>query len=957
MTPDPFETLPTTKGPRRTILIVGFAVVLTVAAIIAWRSSGERSPDTVIQEAHAAFSKGDFETARRLANQFLESSPDSTEALLISGQASLHLGRCTEGERSLRLVLAGDQNNGNAHNNLMRLLKMEGRLWELRPHALFLLRGGDPGDEFLIPLAAPDDMVFGRRESEMAEACRLAVPDDSAPLLGITRHLLQKAEFEKAKTILRKIVTDTPENIEAQSMLGTAIQQLDDSIAFLKWHRQLPKAAEEHPEIWYLRGVKARRDMQPRVAIRCFWEAIVRDPNHRRANYQLSQLLASVAKPKAAKEFAKRFERLEEVSRLATRGNDSSGSKLTGKTMYRIALVMEELGRLREAAGWFRKAIELNSYLPDVRQQLERVTGRINSSTPLTLLTSNPAKQIDLSSNPLPDWSTNSGERNPKSNPAINPSRVSFLDKAKLLGLSFRFHNGANAASGLARMYEFSGGGVAVLDYDGDYWPDLYFTQGSSWPLGLGEHQDRLFRNVNGKRFEDVTEQAGLGDERYSQGATIGDFNNDGFPDIYLANIGANRLYRNNGDGTFTDVGDSLKVVGDDWTVSCLLADVNGDSLPDIYCVNYLAGDDVFTRKCGHPGRPVQCPLNYFPSAQDRLYLNLGDGRFQDMTDTSGIAIPEGKGMGIVAGNFHPSSQLSLFIANDDKPNYFFEHNANSREKTISFSNHALRTGLAFGDTGSAQSCMGVAAGDMNNDGLLDLFVTNFTAEHSNLYLQLRNHTFEDSSRQAGLHLATLPTMGWGAQFLDADLDGLLDLLVANGHLDKSTAGNLPYKMRTQFFRNLGNNRFVESPSKQVGPYFEQRYAGRAVARIDWNRDSANDLCVTHVTSPVALLTNETSNRGHYLSLHLRGVHCSRDAIGAIVKIKADEKLWFRHLTAGDGFQASNERKLVFGFGGRTEIDELTIYWPSGLKQVVQSPKLDTELLIIEGMSPRILTK
>jgi hypothetical protein len=620
-------------------------------------------------------------------------------------------------------------------------------------------------------------------------------------------------------------------------------------------------------------------------------------------------------------------------------------------------LVMEKLGRLREAAGWFRKAIALNPRLPNVNQQLGWVTRRITSSTPLTLLTSNPAKQINLSSNPLPDWSTDSGEQNPVSNPAIDQSRVSFLDKAKSLGLSFHFHNGANTASELARMYEFSGGGVAVLDYDGDYWPDLYFTQGSSWPLSTGGHRDRLFRNVNGERFEDVTDQAGLGDERYSQGATIGDFNNNGFPDIYLANIGANRLYQNNGDGTFTDVGDSLKVVGDDWTVSCLLADVNGDSLPDIYCVNYLSGKDVFTRKCGLPGRPVQCPLNYFPSAQDRLYLNLGDGRFQDVTKTSGIAMPEGKGMGIVAAKFRQTGRVSLFIANDDKPNFFFVNKQKNRNSSVTFSNLAVQTGLAFGDSGAAQSCMGVAAGDTNNDGLLDLFVTNFTIEHSNLYLQLPGPFFEDTSRKAGLHLSTLPMMGWGAQFLDADLDGLLDLLVANGHLDKNTAGELPYKMRTQFFRNLGKNRFTEFPSKQIGPYFERLYAGRAVARIDWNRDGANDVCVTHVKSPAALLTNETSKRGHFLSLHLRGVDSSRDAIGAVVKVSAGEKSWFRHLTAGDGFQASNERKLVFGFGDRTKIDEMTIYWPSGLKQVIQAPNLDTEQLIIEGKSPRTLMK
>ncbi|MBT6155363.1 MAG: tetratricopeptide repeat protein [Planctomycetaceae bacterium] len=956
MKPSPV-TIPPTSGRHKTaFVLLGCGVLLCVAAIFVWLFFTERPFQQVLQEARTALAQSDYETAQRLADELLERVPDSPEALLISGQASLNLGHCSKGEQALGRLLTHEETNHEARMSLVRLLKMQGRFWELRPHALLLLRTGDSGSEYLIPLAAPDGTILGPREFELAESCRSSVPDDSLPMLGLARHWLQNAEIERAEAMLREVVADAPEVVEAQTLLGAAVLQLDDSEAFLKWHDQLPETADAHPEIWFLRGMWVRNREQPQIAIRCFWEAVVRDPNHRRANYQLSQALVAAGKPEMAEHFTERFQDLEEVARLATRGNDSSGSQLTAVTMYRVAHVMENLGRLWEAVGWYRTAIKHQPQFPEAQQQLEQLAARIDENTPLTLRSSNPATQVDLSSYPLPDWSSSDTNRRTHSEDSIEDSQIAFADQAESLGLNFSFHNGASPKADRARMFEFSGGGVAILDYDGDGWPDVYLTQGCPWPPATGNSfRDRLFRNVNGERFEDVTEQCGLGDERYSQGTTVGDFNNDGLPDIFLANIGANRLYCNNGDGTFADVTESVGVGGDDWTLSCMLADVNGDTLPDLYCVNYLGGDDVFTRRCDRQGRPVQCPLQYFSSAQDRLFLNLGDGRFEDVTETSGIKVPEGKGMGIVGADFQGAGRLSLFIANDDKPNFFFANDTSGGDHSISFLQNGIGSGLAFGDWGTAQSCMGIAAGDVNNDGRLDLFVTNFANEHSNLYVQQPGMIFHDVSRQAGLHLPTLQSMGWGCQFLDADLDGLSDLLVANGHLDRNTAGELPYEMPTQVFRNLGGIRFAELSAEQIGPYFMKPHVGRAVARIDWNRDGADDACITHVDRPVALLTNQSSQRGHFLCIHLRGVNCSRDAIGSVVKITAGDAVWYQHLTAGDGFQSSNQRKLTFGFSSRKQIDEVTIVWPSGLEQLLRGLSVDQEILIVEGRPPRIL--
>jgi tetratricopeptide (TPR) repeat protein len=961
MSPPAFNTQSVPGSRRRIVQLAVCTVTLSGIAILWWLVFAERPFEQVLNDAQTAFAQSDFQTAQRIANGLLTRAPDSAAALLVSGKASIELGRCTEGELLLRRVLRQDDTNIEAQLSLVRLLKVEGRFRDLLPHARSLFRSGDSGGEFLIPLAAPDGITLSEGELKRAEFFGSANPDDSLPLLGIARHFLQNAEVERAILILQQITESHPDNIEAQALLGTALLELDDAEQFLIWHRRLPSVADGHPEIWFLRGAWVRREGSPREAIRCFLEAVMRDANHRRANLMLSQLFVAIGESEKATPFTERFERLEEVDRLATRGDDFSGDRMTARTMHRIAVLMESLGRLWEAAGWSRQAIQRDAEFTEARRLLDDLASRIDDSTPLTLQSANPARTIDRSIYSLPDWSSDESQEPSSRNSTVQEltaveSRISFSDKAESLGLKFRFHNGANPKSGRARMFEFSGGGVAALDYDGDFWPDLYLTQGSPWPQTSADFRDSLFRNVDGERFEDVANKSFVSDERYGQGATIGDFDNDGFSDIHLANIGENRLYRNNGDGTFTDIAKEAGTSGNEWTSSGLLADVNGDSLPDLYCVNYLGGDDVYYRACHREGRPVQCPLHFFPSEQDRLYLNLGDGHFQDATEISGIAAPEGKGMGIVAANFHQSNRLSLFVANDDKPNFFFVDTAAQTDTAVSYSELGVPSGLAFGEFGTAQSCMGIAAGDANNDGLLDLFVTNFTSEHNNLFVQKPDSIFEDLSRQSGLHQVTLQPMGWGTQFVDGDLDGLLDIVVANGHLDENTAGNQPYRMRTQFFQNLGELRFNEVMSDQVGPYFERKRAGRAVVRIDWNRDGADDVCITHVDTPAALLTNETAERGHYLSIRLRGVSCSRDAIGAVVRARGEGKSWFRHLTAGDGFQASNERKLTFGFGDREAINELTVYWPSGFVQTIAAPELDTDVLIIEGQEPRILS-
>ena len=444
-----------------------------------------------------------------------------------------------------------------------------------------------------------------------------------------------------------------------------------------------------------------------------------------------------------------------------------------------------------------------------------------------------------------------------------------------------------------------------------------------------------------------------MGDPSFSGGAAAGDINGDGFPDVYVANLGANRLYLNNGDGTFAEASAESGLAGSEWTLSAVIADVNGDRWPDVYDVNYLKGEDLFQRACFKNGRPVQCYPTDFEAEQDRLWVNSGEGRFGDVTESSGIVQPGGKGMGVVAADFDSSRRTSLFVSNDTTANFLFANQTFKSDSGLSrplpvFEERALLNGLAVDGQGRAQSCMGIAAGDANGDGRLDLFVTNFIGESNTLYLQQADGTFQDQTQAFGLSPSGYHRMGWGTQFLDGELDGDLDLVVANGNLDDYTPEGIPYGMRCLYYQNEINARFLQVPGESLGAYFQSKPVGRAVARLDWNRDGLDDVCVTHVDRPVALLTNTTKKHGHFVAVTLRAVHAEREAIGTIVRLRTGHKILTGQLTAGDGFMNSNQRQLIFGLGKADHIDELEVSWISGRSSFFQNLVADAEYLLIE---------
>lgn len=972
-------------GMSRSIVLQRFGLALLflavlVTAISVWIGSA-RSAEAMLKDAQRELANARYENAREFAVQVLSLEPGHCRATLLAAKAAVALhderssldlirqmkisdepacraglklasetahriGFARDAEHFLKQLLKADPADLEAANQLAYLLGVEGRAFESLELLYSAVRFRKFTPHHLIMLAAGEPVV---NDLELAKRFRLAAPDDPVPLLGQARQALSDQDFATAEPLLSEIMASRPDLQEAQARWGLFLQQRGSELDFFRWNTQLPDDVW-HPEIWVVRGQWARTHHESHVAARCFWEAIRRDPNHRLACYQLGQLLQELGRVKDSSLCLKRAALLEQLAFLVDRIYENPQA---AHLMFEAAQLTEKLGRIGEAWGWAHGASRVDPALSSAREMEHRLAVQFKPDLPRTAESSCLGTLIDLSDEPLPAWKVKPGD-------SIEPvgmvgkSRIQFEDVSTSSGLTFEYRNGFEPGQQTTRMLESIGGGIAILDFDRDGWPDLYWTQAGKWQPEPADPQlpDSLCRNQSGQKLADVTENARLEGRDFSQGGTVGDYDADGFPDVYVANIGRNRLYRNLGDGTFDDQTDAAGVSQERWTTSCLLADVNGDALPDLYDVNYLSITEAPRTLCLRGDEARTCGPGAFHAEPDQLYLNLGDGRFKDVTATSGIDVPNGKGLGIVAADFFQTGQISLFVANDSLPNFYFANQSTMPGDLPLFSEQALVAGLALSHDGLSAAWMGVATGDANGDGRIDLFSTTYANQSKSLFLQEPNGgVFRDAIVQSGLNAATWKQLGFGTQFLDAELDGWPDLVIANGHVYDLSHKNEMYQMPPQFFRNQGDGTFEELPAGQLGPFFEGRYLGRGLARLDWDRDGRDDFAVSQMNAPAALVANRTSQVGRFLTLRLTGTQTNRDAIGTRVTLRAGTRSWSQQMTAGDGFHASNERKLTFGVGTAQKIDEVVIEWLSGERSVFRDVLADSEWLMIQGQS------
>lgn len=975
------QTIDDSPAPSMARRRVAALVVLIAigGGIVYWIS--RPAPDELLRQAKQGYERGEYAQAVDYAERVLEDDNENTAALVLAGDSCFeldefdralgfyrrvprdatpdavhamfrcgriefhHVGDTARAEASFRAALKHAPDNRNGLYQLISILGIQSRRSEAVPLILRLFRLGVFKRDFHGLLESDNVALFNIKELKRYEK---ATPDHPGVLIGLAWHAKQKRRHEAAARLLKRAVAGKPAIDEAPIQLAILYWETRKFAKLRALLASRQSRAIDDSRLWVVRGQLAQHDGDVRSAARCYWEAWKRNPVNRIASYQLYRHLNDVGKVTEAAALQRRIDRLRELRETADIVSTSADP--AGTATRKLVDLLESFDRLWEAWGWCKIA---QKQFPDADwpEQRERELKKKLATAPLQIVCrTEPPIAIDLSQYPLPKFST--GSKSESGNRGTTRD-VSFRDDAGTAGLRFQYFNSPSAAGKGQRMYEFNGGGCGVLDFDRDGRPDLHLTQGCRWPAkpGKTEYLDKLFRNLGDGRFADVTAELTIREDRFSTGVAVGDFDGDGFPDLYIANIGRNRLYQNNGDGTFRDITVEAGVDDPGWSTSCVMADLNGDGLADVYSVNYLEGESVFERICRHDdGHPRMCMPFHFPGAQDQLYLNLGNGRFSNTTDRSGIRVANGKGLGVVAADFNGSGRLSLFVANDTVANFLFINGGNDKSGHPQFQERGLASGVAVNRDGRAEGCMGIAVGDANDDGRLDMYVTNFLNESNTLYLGKNGALFEDATRQAGLDAPSRRLLGFGTQFLDADGDGRLDLLVANGHIDDYSRYGRPYKMAAQLYYNAGRGRFAESTATRLGPYFRRKLLGRGMSRLDWNGDGREDAVISHLDAPVALLTNTTKSPARSLTIRLCGVQSARDAIGATVTVQAEHRTMMRQLTAGDGYQASNERILNFGLNGAGAVQRIVVRWPTGKREEFTPLAGENRYLIVEQL-------
>jgi hypothetical protein len=548
-------------------------------------------------------------------------------------------------------------------------------------------------------------------------------------------------------------------------------------------------------------------------------------------------------------------------------------------------------------------------------------------------------------------------------------SPIRFLDVSTEAGLTIPHFN---AADGRFRLVETMGSGVGLIDYDGDGWLDVFVANGCPLPRDPGQrrHTAHLYRNNRDGTFADMTESAGVGFNGYGQGVAVGDYDGDGRDDLYVSGFGRGALYHNDGEGRFSDATDRAGVAGSGWATSCAFADLDGDGDLDLYVVHYLANtvDDLGqpTARCNAASGNGYCPPTAFAPEPDVLYRNNGDGTFTDVSREAGIATPAGNGLGLAIADLDDDGRLDIFVANDQTPNFLFRNLGGLRFEEV-----ALGWGLAFNEEGQARAGMGVAVGDADDDGRVDLLVTNFYEESSTLYRNVAPGLFQVATARARLAVPSRDKLGFGTGFLDADNDSRLDLFVANGHVNDVRAVGMPYAMVPQLFHNIGHGRFADV-TYTSGDYFQQPWLGRGAAFGDLDNDGDTDFVVTHIGREPALLRNDSAPRGHYLRLKLIASGRSHSPVGARVSVQTNRDVtsptaprpaaprvhlpgWSqtRVVAAGTSYLSASDPRVLFGLGTRSRVDRLEVRWPSGRVQSWTDLPADQGLEITEGSEPK----
>ncbi len=932
-----------------------------------------------ITVARRMLSLGYWDAAAEAAYKVLVTEPENLEATLLAGEAEagrkkfdlaaalassidvewrlgeravdLHarslyeLGRTSDSADVLLAALEKKPNRWIWRHRAWTLLNHVGRREEASLQAQALCRAGQANELEL-------NSLIRRSESFPTKLKAGTEPSDlSEPGLGMARWYFTQSDYRRALEEL-KAERDAGFNTAAASALyGRLLAETQSQTEFPVWHAACDlKKVQPLGDYWAAVGTYFFDLRQYESSARALLEAVLRNPTDRLSIQRLAKVFDALGMPDQAEAFRQRGVELAQCETLSDT-LQVTPANATAERYQTQAEIMQQLLQLErpfESLAWALRlqptdAVQQRQALEQKRLELSRSDEVLAMAREASLLGADPnqynlgaAYDELLSGNRPARWSPESKEVTPIARPRL-------VNVAQSVGLDFQWYQDLEINLASIPIHESIGGGIAVIDYDLDGWPDVFLAQGSGEPpTDACTRSDLLMRNRDG-RFEDVTLRAGTQDFNYGSGLAAGDVNQDGFADLFVGSLGHNRLLINNGDGTFRDATELLGDVADRFTTSLAIADINGDALPDLYEAVYIEMEGGFALpKKGPDGRESQpSPLEHFAES-DRWYENQGDGRFVVHEITREVARP-GTGLGVVVTDFDNNGSNEVFVGNDVRPNHFLVQAG----KNVLL-NAADAKGVANGFSGAANGCMGIAAADFNLDGTLDLHITNFNQESNNLYLQSPSGGFTDFAIRYRLDELSMPYVGFGTKAIDIDRDGWLDLAITNGHIFDMTQYGEGYQMPPDFLMNRGTF-FERVAVEDESGYWDRSYLGRTMAMLDYNQDGALDLLINHLDQPLALLRNETKTDGQSLQFELVGSRCERDAVGARVEIQVDGQPRFAWVTAGDGYMCSDEPLVEFGIPPGADVDRVEIRWPSGTVQTFDAMLKPGRYLMVEG--------
>ncbi len=755
------------------------------------------------------------------------------------------------------------------------------------------------------------------------------------------RQLIQAGQYSDARPDLERLVAAYPGDVEAQYLLGLVAFQLHDA-----------GSAATH-----LRVVVRRRPRDV-LALKLLARALAANGAISEAGSYLER--AVDAAPRDAEAWsllgrlhqdAQRFTAAARALERAVQLNPADVPALTA-----LANAYVGLGRIDAAAATFRRAVEVDARAsrsqPDVHASYAIFLLRVNRVQDAEREIRR-AAALGIETPLLRDAERALARRargpSVTSGEALPPPR--FVDIAESAGITVLLQHSPTPDK---HQIETMAGGVAVLDYDRDGLMDLYFTNGADSPSlrRSGPAQwNRLYRNRGAGRFEDVTDRAGVQGDGYMMGAAAGDFDNDGFPDLFVAGVGRSILYRNNGDGTFRDVTaasgitSTHPVYGPLWSIHGAWLDFDRDGRLDLFVVNYCRWDPAAEPICGPgPGQRTYCHPDRYAPLPNQLFRNNGDGTFRDVSTEAGIARHLGKGMGAAIGDVDGDGWPDVFVANDTQPNFLFRNRGDG-----TFEDVAAAWGVAVNQFGAPVSAMGADLRDIDNDGRLDLFVTDLSNEG---FLLFRNAgtQYDDASDAAGVTLPSLPYSGWSNPVDDYNNDGWKDLFSANGHVidNIQSLQSRSYRQPNTLLLNNGNGTFRDVTA-DAGPDFSRPAAHRGAAAVDIDNDGRMDLIVTALGERPKLLRNVSPPEGRWLTLRLVGRISNRDGLGTIVRVTLDGgRVLVNHASTSVGFASSGDPRVHFGLGRAAQVKRIDLVWPSGVHQTIERPELNAVLTVEE---------